>query len=355
MTLEEGLETVALRRGRAGERRRGETVSRMKAVVVALGKVGLPLAAQLASAGHEVTGCDIDPRVVRPRQPRRSRRSPARMDLEEALAGGGAAAGGCARRRTRRPPSAEGARPRRGGAAAVRRRRRAARLGGARRASCADDRRRPAARHDGRHRDDACRSAPPARVSRRRSRRRSGLRAEEDFWVVFSPERVFSGRVLRDLRDVPQARRRSERARRGAWRRPVRRVPRRRRLVDGLRRGGRAGEARGDHLPRPQHRLRQRAGPPRRRARPRRRPGDRGVELPAVQPHPPAGRRGRRALHPRLPALLPRRRPCGAAPRRRAGGQRGDARVRGRAARRRARRPHRRRACSSSASPTAAA
>src|SRR5688572_13408306 len=36
----------------------------MKAVVVALGKVGLPLAAQLVSAGHEVTGCDIDQRVV---------------------------------------------------------------------------------------------------------------------------------------------------------------------------------------------------------------------------------------------------------------------------------------------------
>ena len=36
----------------------------MKAVVVALGKVGLPLAAQIAGAGHEVVGCDIDPRVV---------------------------------------------------------------------------------------------------------------------------------------------------------------------------------------------------------------------------------------------------------------------------------------------------
>ena len=36
----------------------------MKAVVVALGKVGLPLAAQIARAGHEVVGCDIDPEVV---------------------------------------------------------------------------------------------------------------------------------------------------------------------------------------------------------------------------------------------------------------------------------------------------
>ncbi|MEA2273727.1 MAG: hypothetical protein QOI98_2435, partial [Solirubrobacteraceae bacterium] len=32
----------------------------MKAVVVALGKVGLPLAVAIARAGHEVVGCDID-------------------------------------------------------------------------------------------------------------------------------------------------------------------------------------------------------------------------------------------------------------------------------------------------------
>ena len=32
----------------------------MKAVVVALGKIGLPLATQIARAGHEVLGCDID-------------------------------------------------------------------------------------------------------------------------------------------------------------------------------------------------------------------------------------------------------------------------------------------------------
>jgi UDP-N-acetyl-D-glucosamine dehydrogenase len=36
----------------------------VRAVVVALGKIGLPLAAQLARTGHEVVGCDIDPRVV---------------------------------------------------------------------------------------------------------------------------------------------------------------------------------------------------------------------------------------------------------------------------------------------------
>ena len=36
----------------------------MKAVVVALGKIGLPLAVQLAITGHDVVGCDIDQRVV---------------------------------------------------------------------------------------------------------------------------------------------------------------------------------------------------------------------------------------------------------------------------------------------------
>jgi UDP-N-acetyl-D-mannosaminuronic acid dehydrogenase len=36
----------------------------MRAVVVALGKIGLPIAAKIALAGHDVVGCDADPRVV---------------------------------------------------------------------------------------------------------------------------------------------------------------------------------------------------------------------------------------------------------------------------------------------------
>jgi nucleotide sugar dehydrogenase len=36
----------------------------VRAVVVALGKIGLPLAAAIARAGHEVVGCDVDARVV---------------------------------------------------------------------------------------------------------------------------------------------------------------------------------------------------------------------------------------------------------------------------------------------------
>jgi UDP-N-acetyl-D-mannosaminuronic acid dehydrogenase len=36
----------------------------VRAVVVALGKIGLPIAVQIARAGHHVVGCDIDPEVV---------------------------------------------------------------------------------------------------------------------------------------------------------------------------------------------------------------------------------------------------------------------------------------------------
>jgi UDP-N-acetyl-D-glucosamine dehydrogenase len=36
----------------------------MRAVVVALGKIGLPIAVQIARHGHEVIGCDVDPQVV---------------------------------------------------------------------------------------------------------------------------------------------------------------------------------------------------------------------------------------------------------------------------------------------------
>ena len=34
--------------------------------------------------------------------------------------------------------------------------------------------------------------------------RHSGLRAEDDFFAVFSPERVYSGRVFRDLATYPK-------------------------------------------------------------------------------------------------------------------------------------------------------
>lgn len=36
----------------------------MKTAVVALGKIGLPLAVQFADSGHEVVGVDVNPRQV---------------------------------------------------------------------------------------------------------------------------------------------------------------------------------------------------------------------------------------------------------------------------------------------------
>ena len=50
----------------------------------------------------------------------------------------------------------------------------------------------------------------------------TGLRAEQDFCVVFSPERVFSGRVLRDLATYPKLVGGLSAARRGARRRALR-------------------------------------------------------------------------------------------------------------------------------------
>ena len=36
----------------------------MKIAVVALGKIGLPLAVQFAKKGHHVIGCDVNPKTV---------------------------------------------------------------------------------------------------------------------------------------------------------------------------------------------------------------------------------------------------------------------------------------------------
>ena len=36
----------------------------MKIAVIALGKIGLPLAVQFANKGHEVVGVDVNPTVV---------------------------------------------------------------------------------------------------------------------------------------------------------------------------------------------------------------------------------------------------------------------------------------------------
>jgi UDP-N-acetyl-D-mannosaminuronic acid dehydrogenase len=172
----------------------------MRAVVVALGKVGLPLAAQLASAGHEVTGCDVDPRVVELVNAGRAP-FPGEAGLEEAL---GAAVGGGRLRATTDTVAAvaEGpelvvavpplyvdadAQPDWAVLDAV-----VADIGAGLRPGTTI----------------AIETTVPVGTTRTRVapalEAASGLRAEDDFWVVFSPERVYSGRVLRDLATYPK-------------------------------------------------------------------------------------------------------------------------------------------------------
>ena len=73
----------------------------------------------------------------------------------------------------------------------------------------------------------------------------------------------------------------------------------------------------------------------------RRLPGHRGVQLAAVQPHPPPGHRGRRPLHPGVPAALPLDRPRRRHRAHGAPAERLDARASRRAGRRHPRRPRR--------------
>jgi UDP-N-acetyl-D-glucosamine dehydrogenase len=172
----------------------------MRAVVVALGKVGLPLAAQLARAGHDVVGCDIDPRVVAAVNEGRSP-FPGEPGLEEAL-GPALAAGRLRAQEDTTAALAEGPD-----------------LALVVPPLAVDAQRRP----DWRALDAAVaavgaglrpgttvalETTVPVGTTRERIApalaAASGLAAEEDFHVVFSPERVFSGRVLRDLATYPK-------------------------------------------------------------------------------------------------------------------------------------------------------
>ena len=195
----------------------------------------------------------------------------------------------------------------------------------------------------------------------------SGLTEGQDFHLVFSPERVLTGRVFADLRKYPK-------------------------LVGGLDRGGAAKravefyEAVLDFDERPDLAAPQRRLGPRLAPRPPSWPssprpptatstsawptssrgsptqhgidvhaGHRGLQLPALQPHPPPGHRRRRPLHPGLPAAVPLERPGGDGRARGPRGQRRHAGVRRRPARGRLRRPGRRAGRWCSAPPTAAA
>jgi len=172
----------------------------MRVVVVALGKVGLPLAARIALAGHEVVGADIDPRVVaavtagEPPFPNEA-------GLAEALA---ATVGDGRLRATTDTTSAvaagadlvvavppllvdAGARPDWHALDAA-----VAAIGAGLRpgTTVAIETTIPVGTTRGR--------IAPALAAR------SGLAAERDFHTIFSPERVFSGRALADLDAYPK-------------------------------------------------------------------------------------------------------------------------------------------------------
>ena len=172
----------------------------MKAVVVALGKVGLPLAVQIARAGHDVVGCDIDERVVD-----LVNAATPPFPNEEGLEEGLRETVGAGRLRAVRDTTAAVAE----GADFV----------VAVPPLYVDERAEPDWRvldavaeaiGAGLRRGTTVSIETTVPVGSTRSRiapvleRASGMTAEEDFHVVFSPERVLSGRVLEDLEKYPK-------------------------------------------------------------------------------------------------------------------------------------------------------
>jgi UDP-N-acetyl-D-mannosaminuronic acid dehydrogenase len=172
----------------------------VKAVVVALGKVGLPLAAHIARAGHEVVGCDIDPAVVDAVNAATAP-FPGEAGLEEALR---ETVGDGRLTASTRTADAVAAGPD---------------LVVVVPPLVVDSNAHP----DWRALEAACRAVgdglqPGTTVSvettvplgTTRGRiaplleQASGLMAQRHFHVVFSPERVFSGRIFRDLDTYPK-------------------------------------------------------------------------------------------------------------------------------------------------------
>jgi UDP-N-acetyl-D-glucosamine dehydrogenase len=172
----------------------------MRAVVVALGKIGLPVAVKIALAGHEVVGCDVDPGVVdlvnQAREP-----FPGEPGLQEAL---------------RQLVPAGALRATTDTAAAVAE---GPRLVITVPPLVVDAEARPDFRILDAVLADIGRGLKPGTVvcvettlpvGTTRARvaplleEHSGLRAEEDFFAVHSPERVYSGRVFSDLDAYPK-------------------------------------------------------------------------------------------------------------------------------------------------------
>jgi UDP-N-acetyl-D-glucosamine dehydrogenase len=172
----------------------------VRAVVVALGKVGLPLAVKIALSGHEVVGCDVDAELVDVVNAGRSP-YPHEAGLEEAI--GRTVAAGTLRAQPDTtaavgegpelvvavPPLAvdAGAGPDWAILDAV-----------------VDD----IGRGLKAGTTVALETTVPVGTTRTRVapalEASSGLRAEEDFFCAFSPERVYSGRVLADLDAYPK-------------------------------------------------------------------------------------------------------------------------------------------------------
>jgi UDP-N-acetyl-D-glucosamine dehydrogenase len=172
----------------------------LRAVVVALGKIGLPLATQIARAGHHVVGCDIDQvtvDLVNAAQPP----FPGEEGLADALAEVVGAGRLTATTNTSEAVAAApdlviavppllvdaDAQPDWRTLDAV-----LADIGAGLRAGTTV----------------SIETTVPVGTTRTRVApalaERSGLRAEDEFFSVFSPERVYSGRVFRDLATYPK-------------------------------------------------------------------------------------------------------------------------------------------------------
>lgn len=179
----------------------------MNAVVVALGKIGLPIAAQLTRTGHTVTGCDIDASVVETVNAGRAP-FPNEAGLDEALAAAVADGKLTATTDTAAavaagpdlviavPPLVVDANGHPDWSALD--------------AVATDIGRGLAIAAKAGHRRTVVAIETTLPVGTTRSRVApliaaiSGLEPGVDFHVVFSPERVFSGRILQDLATYPK-------------------------------------------------------------------------------------------------------------------------------------------------------
>ncbi len=172
----------------------------MRVVVVALGKIGLPLAAAIAQAGHDVVGCDVDAAVVATVNDGRAP-FPGEEGLDEALS---------------RLVIAGRLRAQTDTTAAVAQ---GAELVIAVPPLMVDDGARPDWRvldsviadvGAGLQRGTTVCVETTLPVGTTRSRiapaleAASSLRGERDFHTIFSPERVYSGRIFRDLATYPK-------------------------------------------------------------------------------------------------------------------------------------------------------